>query len=119
MFKGEPKKPTKVGKMTTVDMETGKVVAENRNAMTMLPPSPDVCQTCATDHPLDAPHNQQSIFYQMAFHATHGRFPTWTDSMQHCTPKVQKMWRKTLIEYLNKNKMPIPDDLADPKPGGR
>lgn len=112
-------KPKKLGTVQTVDMQTGEVIAEKKNAMTLLPPPPGVCQVCAVDHAWDAPHNQQSLYYQMHFHADHGRWPTWTDAMSHCTPEVQAEWKKHLIYVMQKNNMPVPDDLMDPKPAGR
>jgi hypothetical protein len=113
MIRGQRKPPLKTGTVTTVDAETGKVVSEKRNAMTLLGPRPDVCQECAVDHAHDQPHNQQSLYYQMAFHATHGRFPTWTDAMAHCTPEVQAQWRPLLVEQMRKNGLSIPDDLTE------
>lgn len=116
---GERRKPPKTGTAYTVSLETGDIVDVKRNAMTMLPPSPDRCQECAANHQWDEPHNQQSLYYQMAFHATHGRYPTWTDAMAHCAPSVQAKWRTGLIEFMRKHDMPIPEDLLDTKPTGR
>lgn len=95
-FRGERKKPFKVGTVQTVDMQTGEVVEERRNAMTMLPPRGDACPDCATVHPHDQPHNKQSLYYQIAFQATHGRYPTWRDAMSHCAPAVQSAWEAEL-----------------------
>jgi len=119
MIRGEKRKPLKIGTVRTVNMQTGEAVSERRNAMTLMPCAPDVCQECAVDHPHDAPHNQQSIYYQMSFHATHGRWPTWSDAMAHCAPDVQTRWRAALIEELRAHGQRVPDDLMDPKPVGR
>lgn len=62
----------------------------------LLPPRPDVCQECATKHEPGAPHNKDSLYYQMRFHAEHGRYPAWSDAIAHCTPDVQA----SLKEYL-------------------
>ena len=109
----------KIGKMQVVDMETSEVVREKQNALTMLPPSPDKCQECATDHKHDEPHNLQSLYYQYRFYGSHSRWPTWTDAMSHCTPEVKALWRKGLIELLTKNNMPIPADLKFESEGSR
>ena len=119
MIHGEKRKPLKIGTVQEIDIATGEVVSERRNAGTLMPPSPDVCQECAVDHPHDQPHNQQSVYYQMAFHATHGRWPTWSDAMAHSAPEVQALWRTGLIEQFKRHGQPMPDDLMDPKPAGR
>jgi hypothetical protein len=67
-------------------------------AFKMLPPKPGVCQECAVDHKPDQPHNQQSLYYQMAFFADHNRYPTWKDAMAHCTPELQEKWIIALKE---------------------
>jgi hypothetical protein len=95
-FKGEPKKSFKVGTVQTVDVQTGEVVEERRNAFTLLPPGPGVCPVCATDHGHDQPHNKQSIYYQIAFQAAHGRYPTWSEAMSHCPPAVRAAWEAEL-----------------------
>jgi len=105
--------PLKIGTMKTVDMATGEVLSEKQNAFTMLPPRPDVCQVCAVKHDHDQPHNQQSIYYRIAFHAKHGRFPTWTDAMQHCTPEVQKEWRVKLVALMREKGVKVPKDLQE------
>lgn len=66
--------------------------------MTMLPPAPDKCQECAADHQPEEPHNQGSLYYQMAFHAKHGRYPTWKDALEHCGKETQRAWKKALRE---------------------
>ncbi len=119
MIHGEPRKPMKIGTVQTVDIESGEVVETKRNAMTMLPCGPDVCQTCATDHRHDEPHNRDSLYYQMTFHATHGRWPLWSDSMAHCTPEVQALWRKALARHFESRGLEIPEDIRDDKTGGR
>ncbi len=119
MIHGEKRKPLKMGAVTTVDIATGEVVSERRNAGTLMPPRPDVCQECAVDHAHDEPHNQQSMYYQMGFHATHGRWPTWSDAMAHCTPEMQALWRRGLAAQFKKHALPVPDDLMDAKPPGR
>lgn len=65
---------------------------------TMLPAAPGKCPECATAHPPEQPHNRQSLFYQYRYHQQHGRFPTWSDAMSHCTPETQAAWREALRE---------------------
>lgn len=60
--------------------------------MYLLAPRPDRCQTCASDHEPEEPHNQRSLFYQYSFLADHDRWPTWGDAMAHCSPGMREMW---------------------------
>ena len=62
--------------------------------MTLMKPHPDACQVCAREHEPHLPHDQQSLYYQMAFHAQNGRYPTWADAMAHCAPEVKRRWPK-------------------------
>jgi hypothetical protein len=103
--------PTKVGVRQTIDLDTGEVLDERRNSMMMLPPPEHVCQVCAVDHTHDQPHNQQSLHYQMYFHARHGRWPTWTDAMSHCSDPVKKLWRRQLVKHMQANGLTVPEDL--------
>jgi hypothetical protein len=50
------------------------------------------CPDCLTAHEEFAPHNQQSLHYQMAFREQHGRWPTWHDAMRHCDAKMKELW---------------------------
>jgi hypothetical protein len=118
-FTGERKKPYRIGTTRVIDARTGEVVEEKRNAMTLLPCKPGVCQECAVDHPFDMPHNQQSMYYQMQFHAKHGRWPTWSDAMAHTSPEVRAKWRVHLVAQLEKHGMEVPDDLKGDGPNGR
>lgn len=108
--------PKKIGTMQTADAETGEVVAEKKNAMTILGPPPDKCQVCAVAHDHDQSHNQQSLYYQMRFYAEHSRWPTWTDAMSHCTPEVRAVWRRGITEQMQKHGLTIPDDLLEDRP---
>lgn len=119
MIEGEVRKPLKIGMVTTVDAETGEVVETRRNAGMLLPPAADKCQVCATAHAWDQPHNQQSMYYQMAFYATHSQWPTWSDAMAHCTTEVQARWRQALIEKFRSFGLKVPEDLMQPIPAGR
>lgn len=103
--------PKKLGTVKTLDIETGEFVERRNGAMALLPPAPDVCQVCAVDHSWDSPHNAQSLYYQMRFHAEHGRWPTWTDAMAHCSPDVQATWKNALVKLLQEKGLPVPEDL--------
>jgi hypothetical protein len=48
----------------------------------------------AVDHPVEHPHNKDSLYYQFRFHGVHGRWPTWEDAMAHCSEKVKAVARK-------------------------
>jgi hypothetical protein len=111
--------PTKLGTVQTVNVETGQVIEERHNAMTLLGPPPGVCQVCAVDHPHDQPHNQQSLYYQMKFRATHGRDATWSDAMAHCPEDVRQQWRQGLVALMRSKGMKVPADLMEQKPVGR
>ncbi len=108
--------PTKTGTVRTIDVNTGEVLSEKQNAMTLLPPSPDVCQECAVVHDHDHPHNQQSLFYQYHFQARHGRWPTWSDALAHCPEEVKKLWRAELVKMMCEKGVEIPADLLDHAP---
>lgn len=66
--------------------------AKEHRGWRLLPPKPDVCQTCASDHEPEEPHNQQSLYYQYAFYGQHGRWPTWADALAHCEIGMREMW---------------------------
>lgn len=80
----------------TIDSETGNVIDQRAIPMHMMPPAKDVCQVCATKHGPLEPHNQPSLYYQMAFYGALGRWPTWADATAHCDPHVAKQWRAAL-----------------------
>jgi hypothetical protein len=119
-FDGVPeKRPMRLGRMQVIDMETGEVIEEKANAMTLLPAREGTCPECGTDHPHADPHNQQSLFYQYRFYATHGRWPTWTDAMAHCPDAVRAAWREHLVAEMRSRGMKVPPDLElrDPAAG--
>ena len=102
----------KTGTARTID-ENGEVVKTERNAMALLPPSPYVCQECAVEHGPCDPHDQQSVYYQVLFRAKHGRYATWSDAMEHCTPETRAAWRRDLVDEIKKAGVEIPADLRD------
>lgn len=66
--------------------------------ITLLPPKPGTCPTCAAYHKPDQPHNRDSLYYQMKFRRKYGRYPTWADAMAHCEKYIQKIWIDNLAE---------------------
>ena len=67
-----------------------------RKTLTLLPPAPGACPACATVHPPEDPHHQQSLYYQMAFKLREGRFPRWSDALAHCSPEIKAAWTTAL-----------------------
>ena len=66
--------------------------------MTLAPPRAGTCPECAVNHDPAMPHNAQSLYYQYKFRQKHGRWPTWSDAMKHCTDEVRAAWIKALAE---------------------
>jgi len=66
----------------------------------LLPAAPGKCPECATEHEPELPHNQQSLYYQTRFHLEHGRSPTWTDAMEHCTDEMKEFWTRHLTAHV-------------------
>lgn len=85
-------------KKTTVNMNTGEEVEGNSDFMLMPLNDPTVCQTCGTAHAVEAPHNAQSLYYQYSFYSEHGRWPTWTDAMAHCSTETKALVAVVLEE---------------------
>lgn len=81
--------------------------------MVLLPPAPGVCRVCATDHPPEQSHNQESLYYQTAFYMQHQRYPTWTDALAHCTQEMRRLWVPHLVELLKKHDREIPPDVQE------
>jgi hypothetical protein len=75
-------------------------------------PQPGQCPECAVFHPPDMPHNQQSMFYQYSFREKHGRWPTWSDALAHCTPHVRQQW----IEQLKLHGVTVPEPETNSPP---
>lgn len=66
----------------------------------MLLPAPNgTCSQCAVDHPPEAPHNRDSLYYGYAFFAEHGRCPTWVDALAHCDDEIYETARQTLADH--------------------
>ena len=79
------------GTMKVVDMTTGRV-EEKPSGMMMMPAAPGTCAECAVAHAPEEPHNKDSLFFQMKFHAAHGRWPVWADALAHCAEPVRAAW---------------------------
>ena len=69
------------------------------NKMVLMKPHPDACQVCAREHEPHLPHDRESLYYQMTFHAQNGRYPTWADAMAHCSPSTKHKWRSALQDH--------------------
>ncbi len=67
--------------------------------MMLLPPRPGVCQMCAVDHKEELPHDQTSLYWQYWFYGQHGRWPTWTDAMEHCSEEMKRFWIGSLKKH--------------------
>lgn len=65
-------------------------------SMHIMPAKPGTCPVCAVVHAPDQPHNQQSLFYQMRFNGSWGRWPTWADAVAHCKPELAAAWKNQL-----------------------
>lgn len=57
---------------------------------------PGACPVCAVKHAPELPHNRDSLAYQYKFYDEHGRWPTWADAMEHCTPEMRAIWVEEL-----------------------
>ena len=64
--------------------------------MILMPAKPGTCPECATAHPSEAPHNAQSLYYQVRFKMEHGRDAKWIDAMAHCDEGVKMIWHDLL-----------------------
>lgn len=60
------------------------------------PPGAGKCPICACCHPENAPHNRESLYYQMRFRQEHGRFPTWKDAAAHCTDEMRAVFKEQM-----------------------
>ena len=82
----------------TVDASTGEV--QDTRAMTwgIMLASIGLCPICGADHETELPHNAQSLYYQMAFKGSQGRWPTWADALAHCSEEMRGVWKTALSE---------------------
>lgn len=71
---------------------------EHKAKFIMMPPRPGTCPKCAVKHDPEMPHNRDSLFYQYAFYAENGRWPTWEDAMAHCSQEMKDIWIQALSE---------------------
>jgi hypothetical protein len=100
-----------LGTTEIVDLETGESVPVEGGGFKLLPGPEGTCEWCHIEHPSNAPHNKDSLPYQMKFKQIHGRYPTWTDAMAHCEETVKRFWRENLVELMKANGVEIPADL--------
>ena len=72
---------------------------QEKHGMTLLGKAPEGnCPVCAVKHPLEQPHNLQSLYYQYKFYDEHGHWPTWEDAMAHCPEEIKGYWRQELTK---------------------
>lgn len=69
------------------------------SAMTLLPPSPGLCQTCAVDHDPTQPHNPDSFYWRTARHMAGEEPPTWDDALAHVSDEVHDWWAEQLAPH--------------------
>lgn len=65
---------------------------------TLMPPKKGTCSECGVNHPPEAPHNKDSMFYQYKFAKENGRWPSWDDASAHCTDEVKEILKIILIK---------------------
>jgi len=92
-------------------------VSMSKHSVTMLPPPAGCCQECGVEHDPPAPHNRDSIFYQMNFRRQHGRWPTWADAIAHCDDRI-KADLKDLLEKEGVWSEPV-DGLSEEEKAAR
>jgi hypothetical protein len=110
-MKSRNSKLCKVGDVVSVDIATGEETPVEGTGFRMLPGPPGTCEWCHVKHDPAQPHNQESLPYQIRFHAINGRWPTWTDAMAHCSEELKAAWRARLRELMAEKGLEIPPDL--------
>lgn len=58
---------------------------------------PGACLECGAIHSPEQPHNRDSLLYQYKFYDKHGRWPTWSDAMGHCSKEVKELRKQALM----------------------
>lgn len=83
----------------------------------ILPPQEHLCLVCGADkHDDSLPHNRDSLFFQIAFSAEHGRPPTWADAAKDCPPDVKsRLWLFLLDNNISPDLIGNFDDEPTPK----
>ena len=69
----------------------------HKQVLKLLPPSSGMCPVCAIAHPEDYPHDANSVYYKYFFHQQHNRYPTWRDTISHCSTELQEVWCEHLV----------------------
>jgi len=82
--------------------------------MMLLPPREGVCPICAIAHEPEAPHNQQSLYYQCRFYGVRGRWPTWADAVAHCDQEIRAFWERELRKRGAWSEPVDGEPIADP-----
>ncbi|UAN54729.1 hypothetical protein KGP26_29715 (plasmid) [Serratia sp. JSRIV002] len=77
---------------TTVNMATGAEKTETVAVPLVTQVRPGCCTACGLKHAPDEPHNLRSMVYQYTFYVEHGRWPTWSDALAHCSDALRQFW---------------------------
>lgn len=71
---------------------------KEKTGMTLLGTPEGTCRECGVRHDPELPHNKHSLAYQYNFFDKHGRWPTWSDAMAHCSEEIKEMWAEELMK---------------------
>lgn len=94
-----------------VDLDALTVKTFGFGAWDVLPPESG-CPECGTEHPVELPHDLESLVYQYSFRNREARagreerWPTWIDAMAHCTEQMREDWIAKMAElgfHLNED----------------
>jgi hypothetical protein len=86
----------------------------NQTTLKLLPPAPNKCPLCATEHNANSAHNKTSLFYAVRFLQQHGREATWSDAIAHLGPLTKMLWQQELTKRGIWTDHPSP--IAEPMP---
>lgn len=81
-------------------------------SMLLMPARRGTCDKCATEHGDRLAHNCDSLYYQMRFHAVHGRWPTWDDAAAHLSDADRRVFRAAFEQMTEWTTTPHP--IAEP-----
>jgi len=82
----------------------------------MLPPKKGNCLICAVNHPMDFPHDANSLYYGMRFKDKHGRDPTWQDAVAHLPEDMQPVCLEEIKKVYAENNLELRDLPEDVEP---
>ena len=70
--------------------------SDKPKSMSLLPPSPDKCQVCASTHLPEEPHNPDSLYWQTKRNMEGLPPATWEDALEHVTGDLREQWESIL-----------------------